>query len=175
MQNIWALMTKAGSLWIVWIEAYVLKGRSLWNVQVSQNNSWNWRKIMSLRCLARRFVELKNGVEVWKIPGKYSAAAVWKKIRQQQVKVTWHRFLWRPMSIPKHVFISWMALLNRLPTMDRLALWGMEVRGQCYLCQEELESRDYLFFGCRYSKNIWKQNLQLCGLNREVGTWSSEL
>ena len=153
-----------------------LKGRSLWNVPVTQNSSRNWRKLLSLKSLARRFVELKNGAEVWKIPGsKFSVATVWKELRQQHAKVPWHRFLWSSMSIPKHVFISWMALLNRLPTMDRLATWGLEVRGLCYFCQGELETRDHLFFGCSYSKNIWKQILQLCELNREVGFWLSEL
>ena len=27
IQNIWSILTKAGSLWIAWIEAYVIKGR----------------------------------------------------------------------------------------------------------------------------------------------------
>ena len=66
-------------------------------------------------------MELKNGVEVWTIPGKkYSSAAVWKELRQKQAKVEWARFLWGSLSIPKHTFISWMAILDRLPTLDRL-------------------------------------------------------
>ena len=32
LQNIWAIMAKAGSLWIAWIHAYVLKGRSIWQI-----------------------------------------------------------------------------------------------------------------------------------------------
>ena len=39
----------------------------------------------------------------------------------------------------------------------------------------EMENRDHLFFGCNYAKDIWKQVLQLCGLNREVRTQSEEL
>ena len=77
MQNIWTIITKVGSLWIAWIEAYVTKGRSIWNVQVAQNDSWNWRKLLQLRNLARRFFELRNGIEVWKFLGsKYSVADV---------------------------------------------------------------------------------------------------
>ena len=86
--NIWAIITKAGSLWIAWIEAYVLKGRSIWDVSATHTSSWNWKKLLQLRGLARRFVELKNGEEVWKFSGcKYSAAVVWKELRQRQNKV----------------------------------------------------------------------------------------
>ena len=87
-QNIWSIITKYGSLWIAWVEAYVLKASSIWQVAPAQNSSWSWRKLLQLRNLARRFVELRNGVEVWKFPGcEYSAAAVWKEIRPIQEKV----------------------------------------------------------------------------------------
>ena len=176
LQNIWAIITKAGSLWIAWIGIYMLKGRSIWEVSATQSSSWNWKKLLQLRVLASRFVEFKNGVEVWKYPGsKYSAATVWKEIRQKQDKVSWARFLWSTMAIPKHTFISWMAILNRLPTMDRLNSWGMNVRGTCCHCQVEEETRDHLFFGCTYARDIWQKILQLCGLHRDVGSWEEEL
>ena len=77
--------------------------------------------MLQLRPVARKFIELKNGVEAWKFLGeKYLVAKVWEELRPTQNKVRWHRFLWSSMAIPKHVFISWMAVLNRLPTMDRL-------------------------------------------------------
>ena len=41
IQNIWSIITKSGSLWIAWIEAYMLKGRSLWQVPATQNCSWS--------------------------------------------------------------------------------------------------------------------------------------
>ena len=49
------------------------------------------------------------------------------------------------------------------------------MRGTCYNCQMEMETRDHIFFGCSYAKDIWKQVLQLCGLSREVKIWSEEL
>ena len=56
MQNLWSIIIKAGSLWIAWINAYVLKGRSIWQVPISQSYSWNLRKILQLRPLAQGFV-----------------------------------------------------------------------------------------------------------------------
>ena len=41
LQNIWAIITKAGSLWIAWLQAYVLKGRSLWKISLSLSYGWS--------------------------------------------------------------------------------------------------------------------------------------
>ena len=76
--------------------------------------------------------------------------------------------------VPKHAVITWLAILNRLPTVDRLKAWGIDKDGLCSLCKQEQESRDHLFFECSYSKAVWKKVLQLCGLNREVLDWRRE-
>ena len=91
------------------------------------------------------------------------------------MKVGWDKLIWFSYHIPKHPVISWMAILNRLPTKDRLLSWGIEVDGRCLFCQSELETRDHLFFGCRYSKSIWEAVLQLCQLNRRTASWNEEL
>ena len=75
---------------------------------------------------------------------KYSIAEVWREIRLRTEKVLWHRLLWGTLTIPKHSVIAWMTILNRLPTLDRLISWGMEINGICYLCQRELETRDHI-------------------------------
>ena len=91
MQHIWSLITQAGSLWIAWTQAYVLKGRSIWQVPRSQNTSWHWRKLLQMRSEAFQFVERRNGAESWKFPGeKYSIVAVWNEIRPRQSKTEWH-------------------------------------------------------------------------------------
>ena len=80
MQNIWAIIVRAGSLWIAWIQEYVLKGRSFWQINETSNGSWNWNKLLRLRTKARSFIEVKDGREVWKIAGsRYRVATVWGK------------------------------------------------------------------------------------------------
>ncbi|XP_022754184.1 uncharacterized protein LOC111302625 [Durio zibethinus] len=68
-----------------------------------------------------------------------------------------------------------MAILNRLPTKDRLKTWGMEVDDKCCLCQREDETREHLFIGCDYSKEIWQKILWMCRIYRGVKNWSEEL
>ena len=88
IQNIWAIISKAWSIWISWINEYVLKGRSFWLIPAMQNRSWSWRKILQLRPLASGFIERRNGVEVWKFPWeRYSVATVWDEIRPRKAQV----------------------------------------------------------------------------------------
>ena len=83
--------------------------------------------------------------------------------------------LWAPFTVPKFVLIAWITILNRLPTMDRLQAWGMEVTDICVLCKQGRESRNHLFLCCDYSKHIWEGILEMCGLRRVVYNWDEEL
>ena len=109
----------------------MLRGRSFREVLPNQNSSWSWKKLLGLRPLALEFMEWEGGIGRWKIPGgKYKAAAVWREIRPRRDKVEWHRLLWGSFTVPKYSFIAWMAVLDRLPTKDRMQSWGIVVDRQ---------------------------------------------
>ena len=130
---------------------------------------------MKLRSLTCNFVKQNNGNERWETSGeKYKAAGVWSVIRPKKGKVTWHKLVWSTFNVPKHAFISWLAVQNRLPTKDRLRAWGIVMDGRCAFCNEH-ETRDHLFFGCPFTKELWTKVLQMSGLQRKVLTWDQEL
>ncbi|XP_022003929.1 uncharacterized protein LOC110901406 [Helianthus annuus] len=57
------------SLWVEWIYAHRLRGRSFWDVKVPQNSSWGWRKILSFRGSVRKFF--------WKQIGNGESTSLW--------------------------------------------------------------------------------------------------
>ncbi|GJZ23422.1 hypothetical protein Tco_0560881 [Tanacetum coccineum] len=62
VSHIWKLLSLKESLWVKWIHAYKLKGRSFWEVPLRGNMSWGWRKILQLRPIIREFhLAIKNG------------------------------------------------------------------------------------------------------------------
>jgi hypothetical protein len=61
MKHIWNLFVKAGSLWVAWVNEYILKGRSFWHVKPSQACSWTWRKLLNLRDTVRGFIRFQVG------------------------------------------------------------------------------------------------------------------
>ena len=36
-------------MWCQWVKSYLLKGRSLWEVNIPSDSSWVWRKLLGLR------------------------------------------------------------------------------------------------------------------------------
>jgi hypothetical protein len=43
------------------LEEVWLKGKSLWHIPIPQNCSWNWRKILKLKPIARSLLCFKVG------------------------------------------------------------------------------------------------------------------
>ncbi|XP_039041418.1 uncharacterized protein LOC120180030 [Hibiscus syriacus] len=117
---------------------------------------------------------------------------IWDNTRSRLEKVSWHRLLWFPGHIPKFSLISWMTILDKLPTKDKLARFGLTVEDKlptkdrlarfgltadngCVLCNFGLESRNHLFSKCVYAKGILCDVLHSCGLTQEPLCWSDNL
>lgn len=90
------------------------------------------------------------------ISGVYSSADTWAAIRTKHNVVDWWHLVWFPLSIPRHRFILWLAIKNRLSTGDRLVAWGYNGVSSCSFCRSCIEPRDHMFFQCTFSKSCEK-------------------
>lgn len=61
LNHIWNFFAQAWSLWVAWVEANWLKGKSFWQVSVPQSCSWSWKKLFKLREIAKNFIRFKVG------------------------------------------------------------------------------------------------------------------
>jgi len=61
LNHIWNLFTKAGSLWVAWIESNWLRGRSLWSISIPSSCSWSWKKLLKLRDMAKSLIRFQVG------------------------------------------------------------------------------------------------------------------
>lgn len=87
-----------------------------------------------------------------------------KSMTQSRPKVMWNKAMWFSKGIPKHKTLNWLFLLDRCPTRDRLISWGLATDPSCLLCNNHQESRNHLFFGCTFTRNIWRPLLSRLGL-----------
>lgn len=104
----------------------------------------------------------------------YSTKLVYSKLRGTEPTIPWDKVVWTAGGIPKHNFLTWLFVLNRSPTRDRLIQWGLQVDPSCLLCNAAAESRDHLFFNCSYSWTIWLEVSRRCGHQPEQN-WATEL
>ncbi|GKV09536.1 hypothetical protein SLEP1_g21022 [Rubroshorea leprosula] len=86
----------------------------------------------------------------------YTTGRTWHWIKSKQSKVPWHRLVWFSRQIPKHSFISWLAILDRLTTKARQKKWSPNIDDTCVLCNNGSETVEHLFFKCTYAKCVWK-------------------
>lgn len=102
---------------------------------VEDVNLWQWRSGFKSRFLTQE---------------------TWLMIRKTYVCCNWAKGVWFAMATPKFAFMSWLAMLDRLSTMDRVAIWNQGVDSICVLCKMAMESRNHLFFECSYSSQVWE-------------------
>ncbi|XP_071704107.1 uncharacterized protein [Rutidosis leptorrhynchoides] len=102
---------------------------------------------------------------------QYSTKQAWLDLRVNGPVTSWHHIVWYSQLIPKHAFILWLAIWDRLPTQVRLQKWSLKKDSKCLLCDQEADSINYLFFECFYSAKVWvlmKDNLILKGLPNKL-------
>lgn len=99
---------------------------------------------------------------------------MYKSLLQPSPAVPWNVIVWNCSGIPRHSFFCGLVTLNRCPTCDRMLNWGLSIPPQCLLCNNNLESRDHLFFVCSFSWTVWRSISIRCQIP-PLRDWSSSL
>ncbi|KAK4383918.1 hypothetical protein Sango_3108000 [Sesamum angolense] len=93
--------------------------------------------------------------------GKFTFLAAVSLIQPTTPRVSWYALLQGNFKIPRHGFFLWMAILEKLSTMDKP--WVPRAENGRVLCGGLFdETHDHLFFKCSYSKRC------LCILRRKI-------
>ncbi|GJY52321.1 reverse transcriptase zinc-binding domain-containing protein [Tanacetum coccineum] len=85
--------------------------------------------------------------------------------------VKWWKVVWFSQNIPKHAFIVWLAIQNKLTTQDKSKQWGSYDVLCCALCKNNTASHLHLFFECRYSSEVWKNVMDKMGVGDRSYKW----
>lgn len=78
----------------------------------------------------------------------------------------WYRFIWNRLTIPKHRFTLWLALLDRLKTRAMLFRIGIADSNTCAICGNGFETSTHLFFECKFSKEFLQLVMQWLGFHQ---------
>ena len=90
-----------------------------------------------------------NGKEV-----EFSVSVANVDLNDQKPRVEWWKLIWYSQCIPKHSFILWLALHDRLSTQDNLMKWGIHSVNRSYLCYNKAEDLEHLLFQCKFATEI---------------------
>ncbi|XP_071704001.1 uncharacterized protein [Rutidosis leptorrhynchoides] len=105
---------------------------------------------------------------------QFSVGSVWHSIRPKAPVVPWFNLVWSPHCIPRHAFLLWLVMGQKLKTQDRLRSWDLRhQRGVvvCSLCSMVMDSHDHLFFECAFSSQVWSKVQPLIPIPINSSSW----
>ncbi|PWA62944.1 RNA-directed DNA polymerase, eukaryota, Reverse transcriptase zinc-binding domain protein [Artemisia annua] len=94
-----------------------------------------------------------------------------KDVRGNGSQVCWKHLVWHLNCIHKHTFILWRAAKLKLCTQDRMFKWYPNRVFECSLCNNEVDSHDYMFFKCEYAQKLWKKVCDIANLKFKKDKW----
>ncbi|XP_062103443.1 uncharacterized protein LOC133814510 [Humulus lupulus] len=146
---IWAVSSKQDMLWVKWINCIYLKGSSIWDYLLKHDTSWYWRKIVNF-C---QFLS-KSVLETAVRNGKLQLGRLYSVVFPSSL-VHYDKTVWCRLSAPKHQFILWLAVNQKLPTRDWLNYCHIPLTSlNCPVCFQAEESHSHLFFDCIFSRKV---------------------
>ncbi|XP_062075678.1 uncharacterized protein LOC133779782 [Humulus lupulus] len=157
---VWAISHQPETLWVKWINTVYLKGQSFWLYQLKADSSWYWRKICHIRD-----VFSQKDIDEAGSQGRFKIGLLYTRfILRDPVK--YHSFVWNRMSVPKHRFITWQAVNDKLLTRDHLHRVLMHLDSfLCPVCELAEENHEHLFFDCCFSQQVVQQVQDWIGCN----------
>lgn len=163
-KNLWNFHAKKDSLWVKWVNHIYIPSHNIWEWRPNEKHSPLIKSIFGVRnLLCSTFGTVDNTVTTlskWVVNGSFSTSMVYEAIRPHGSPSKEFRGIWKGFIPPKHSFIAWLAVRNRLPTKDKLL--GFLGDDRCPFCNVCPESTNHLFFSCRMPYQVWEK----------VSTWS---
>ena len=171
-KSLWNLQAKKDSLWVKWVSHIYLKGQPFWEYSPTRQDSQMIRQLAQIRdkivaeegpCLAAL-----NRLQLWIAQGNVNVKASYEFFRPKAMKVHWTKVVWHRTLLPKHSFILWLSLKERLLTRDKLTEQIEDL--SCVLCGNSEESVSHLFFHYTIVRQIWAEIKEWLGLSRALTT-----
>ncbi|XP_020250848.1 uncharacterized protein LOC109828230 [Asparagus officinalis] len=160
LRSLWYIHVNKESLWVKWIHGNYLKHWDVWHVKAKKENSWMWKQLIKCRDRALAITggidNLKQILSACYKESKLQLTVVYSIFSPGSHIVPWYNTIWGKLNYPKHTFVLWLAVQNRLLTQDRLMRRGTINSNTCLLCAGSAsETRNHLFFDCPYSREVW--------------------
>lgn len=76
--------------------------------------------------------------------------------------------------MPRHAFMVWLVIQNKMKTLDTLRTKGIIIVPKCCLCGTSDESVQHLFFECSYTNGVWTEIHKSRGFRRQPRGWDHE-
>ncbi|XP_021860829.2 uncharacterized protein [Spinacia oleracea] len=150
-KHVWMITTKKDNVWVRWVHSVYIRDKNWWDYSPKVSDSWYWKAICQVKDLMKSYISSQQLVAM----PKYSIKQAYSSMSTGSENLKWCYAVWGRLNIPKHRFITWLAMLERLNTKEKLMKIGVTPDNWCLICGTDVESHSHLFFRCEYSKQCW--------------------
>ncbi|XP_074314242.1 uncharacterized protein LOC141649451 [Silene latifolia] len=145
------IYSKADRLWISWINQVYIKQHDCHSYSPPADASWTWKSI----CKVKELMKDAYTDGQWQPDLKgYTVRSGYDWLRLHQIKPWWYNTVWNSWNVPKHAFITWLIMHNRMTTREKLYRFGYCNTDACCICENATETQPHLFFECDYIKVV---------------------
>ncbi|XP_020262887.1 uncharacterized protein LOC109838866 [Asparagus officinalis] len=156
-----------------------LKNNNIWQVNAKKGDSWMWKQLLKVRdkclVLCGGIENLKQLINSCCVNSKVQISGLYSSLSPSTTHVAWHDTVWENLCYPKHSFILWLTVNDKLQTQDRLLKHGIIQASVCKLCDGTSESRNHLFFECKLSNFVWNGIMEWLKFKWRSCDWSALL
>ncbi|KAK9689587.1 hypothetical protein RND81_09G069300 [Saponaria officinalis] len=183
---LWKITVGVPSLWLKWMNSYLLHEQVVWTVEPKQTDPWVWHEILKVRDeFVGKYGSLDAAISLigsWgagagtgSLAGKFCTRKAYFFIRQSSPCVQQLKCISEPLALPKHCIVCWTVYHGRLATVDNLQRRGFYFANRCFLSKHDLESHDHLFFKCSYVTEVWRSMWGWLGSTRQPRSFQQEI
>ncbi|XP_059638758.1 uncharacterized protein LOC132281037 [Cornus florida] len=138
------------------------------------NDSWNFPPVLSVAIPELPTLpspSMKDDKLIWTASpsGEFSLKHTAASLFPPYPLVPWFDLVWRSPAIPRMKFNLWLAIQDRLPTLDRRQM--ATHNNVCFLCNASPESHSHLFFSCDFTSLIWSFYMAKCRITTATPPW----
>ncbi|KAK6791742.1 hypothetical protein RDI58_010823 [Solanum bulbocastanum] len=138
LKLLWNIDRMKDCLWVQRIHSYYIKAGDMYLVRISMNASWVVRKVLEareqLRIRSHSHGTISEQMQGIQLGRKFSIHKMYISLLPNHPKVAWKYLTKHPRIHPRHRFILWLAIQQRLVIVERLLKFGINVTPECVLC-----------------------------------------
>lgn len=176
-KSFWNIHAKKDMFWCKWIHHFYIKQGTIWDISIRRDYPPFLKRLITIQDnlvqAEGSAAEAITRMSSWFRGGQFHTLDAYDFLGPKGHSKIWSRIMWNPSFPLKFCFFMWLAVLDRLPTMDRLPF--LDLDKTCKLCGQQEENISHLFFACPFTAGIWKSIREWAGLKREISTIQSSL
>ncbi|XP_058755421.1 uncharacterized protein LOC131628600 [Vicia villosa] len=122
LKCLWNLCKKMDNMWVKWVHAYYLKGKTVQAVSIPNSCSWILKTIIKKRSL---IPIIQQQWEAMITKNRFVMKDLYLQLIDDQSRVDWRNLMRNNYARPRALITLWLGCHRRLATKDRLVKMGM--------------------------------------------------